>query len=180
MAATTITVSTVKVTIDGTQYDATQVGTSTVWEVSNLAPSLKGKLVTAVAVTSSDATGACTATGFTTLAVPNSATISVADTAEGTAIFTLDLNIKAGYTMENTINKAGWFNFRRIDMTSVTCASGGFALPVPVAEVISVQCGAISGYEFVKSTNKLKVFSAAGTEKTSGTLDNISILVWIQ
>ena len=173
-----ITIKTVKVTIDSVEYDAEKSGS--VWEVNDLAVSLKGKTVTAVAVTSDDATGACTATGFTSLTVPNSATISVTDTDEGTASFTLDLNVKAGYTMENTINKAGWFNFRRIDMTSVTCASGGFALPVPVAEVISVQCGAISGYEFVKSTNKLKVFSAAGTEKTSGTLDSISILAWIQ
>ena len=179
----TITVSAVKVTIDGTQYDATQIGTSSVWEVNGLDPALSGKSVTAVTVTASGGTGSYTASGFSSLKVPNSATITVTDQATptaGTTTFTLDTNLKAGYTMENTINKAGWFNFRRIDMTSVTCASGGFSLPVPVAEVISVQCGSIVGYEFVKSTNKLKVFASAGSEKISGTLDKISVLVWIE
>ena len=177
-----ISVTKVTVTINGTDYTADVSGGSA--SVDNLPTSVRGKTVTVKSVTQTGASGDLTiTTSPATLKVPNSATVTVTDSTDPTpqtATFTLDTNIKAGYTMENTINKAGWFNFRRIDMTSVTCASGGFALPVPVAEVISVQCGAISGYEFVKSTNKLKVFSAAGTEKTSGTLDNISILVWIQ
>jgi len=175
-----IEVSAVTVTIDSVEYTATKSGTT--WVVDNLSTALVGELVTAVTVTASGGTAPYTASGFSSLAVPNSATITVTDSATptaGTTTFTLDLNYKAGYTMVNTINKAGWFNFRRIAITG-TYASGGIALPVPVAEVLAVECKAAVNYEFDKANNKVKLYKAAGgTEVDPGDV-TLSVLAWIE
>lgn len=174
-----IEVSAVKVTINAVEYNATKSGTT--WVVDNLDTALAGKLVTAVTVTASGGTSPYTASGYSSLAVPNSATITVTDSATpdaGTTTFTLDLNYKAGYTMENTINKAGWFNFRRIAITG-TYASGGIALPVPVAEVIAVECKSAVNYEFDKANNKVKLYKAVGgTEVDAGDV-TLSVLAWL-
>ena len=144
----------------------------------------KGKTVKADSLTCTAVTGAAgetpyTYSSYTSLAVPNSATITVTDSTSGTAqtfSFTLDLNYPASAVAENTINKAGWFNFRRVEMTT-TYKTDGITIPGgTVAEVLGIQCAGAMGYEF--KGGKLKLYSAANTEYTNGADVDLAVLVW--
>lgn len=173
-----ITVSAVKVTLDGTEYDAVKSGS--IWIVPNLPLSKQGKAVTAVTVTASGGTAPYTTSGFSSLIVPDLATITVTDSATPTAAtktFTLDLDLQGGFTMKNTINKAGWFNFRRVSFTG-KYVTGGITLPVDVAEVLSVECAKATAHEF--KNGKIKLYTASNTEYSNNADVTLDALVWLE
>lgn len=175
-----ITVSAVKVTIDGTVYDAVKSGS--IWVVPNLPLSKQGKAVTAVTVTASGGTAPYTTSGFSGITVPSDGNddITVTDSATPTAAtktFKLDLDLQGGFTMKNTINKAGWFNFRRVSFTG-KYVTGGITLPVDVAEVFSVECPKAMTHEFVNG--KIKLYTALNTEYSNNADVTLNALVWLE
>ena len=141
---------------------------------------IKADSLSCTAVTGEAGVTPYTYSSYTSLAVPNKATITVTDSTDTTAQtfqFVLDLNFPATSAI-NTINRVGWFNFRNIKFTT-TYATGGITIPGgKVAEVIGIQCADAVAYEF--KNNKLVLYSAASTEYTNGADVDIAVLAVLE
>ena len=158
-----MTISAVTLTIDGATYTATVTSNAVSFD---LPASLRGKTAT-ISCTQTGGTAPVTASP-SSLTLPATATsVTFTDSTDVTALtatVSITADLADGAVDVPNVKDAGWFKFRRREL-NVTYVNNGVVLPGKrIKEILAIQSKDVVAFEFNYSTQKVILYSAAGTQ----------------